>query len=201
MVLTYDMNMLADILSSRVRAEIFRLLFGLNPAKLHMRELERQSGCVIGTIQTELKKLLRLGLVSRQRDGNRVYYQANSEHPLYADIRSMVSKTTGLVELLREAFAAEESIQVAFVFGSLARGEEQPASDIDLMVIGSLGLRRLTELLSGLGPRVGREINPHVMAVAEFARRRVQGEHFVTELMGSEKLFVKGGRNDLEELG
>lgn len=195
------MNILADILSSRVRAEIFRLLFGPEAARLHMRELERQSGCVIGSIQTELKKLQRLDLVTSQRDGNRLYYQANVDHPLYADIRSMVSKTSGWAAQLRARLEHEDGIRLAFVFGSLARGEERAASDIDLMVIGSLGLRRLTGLLSGLAVQVGREINPHVMEVAEFVRRRAEGEHFVAELVASEKVFIKGREDDFGQLG
>lgn len=91
------MNMLAEILSSRVRAELFRLLFGISSEELHMRELARQSGCAIGTIQTELKKLGRLDLVTKRKDGNRLYYRANREHPLFRDIQSLVVKTVGLV--------------------------------------------------------------------------------------------------------
>lgn len=196
------MSLLAEILSSKVRAEVLRLLFGLDAAELHMRELERRSGCAIGTIQTELKKLDRLGLVTGRRDGNRLYYRANREHPLYPDLRRIVIKTVGLVDVLRNALAdAGEGIHVAFVFGSIARNEEKASSDIDLMVIGTLGLRRLTALLSGLDDQVGREINPHVMSEKEFARRRREGEHFVTQLLASELVFIVGGQNELEKLG
>jgi len=191
------MNLLTEILSSRVRAEVFRHLFGLNAIELHMRELERRSGCAIGTIQTELKKLGRLGLVTSRRDGNRLYYRANREHPLYPDLRSMVIKTVGLVDTLKSALVADEAIRVAFVFGSFARAEEKASSDIDLMVIGPLGLRRLTELLSGVSAQVGREINPHVMSEEEFARRRTEGDHFVTHLLESDRIFIK---DELEKL-
>jgi len=194
------MNMLADILASRVRAEIFRLLFGHEPSRLHMRELERRSGCVIGTIQKELKKLLRLGLVRQQRDGNRLYYEANSEHPLYPDIRSMVAKTSGVFERLRSALASEDRIGQAFVFGSFARGEEHAGSDLDLLVIGELGLRQLVALLSEVALETGREINPHVMSADEFVKRLRQKDHFVEAVMASEKVFVKGGADDLEKL-
>jgi len=194
------MNLLVELLSSRVRAEIFRLLFGPDAARLHMRELERQSGCVIGSIQTELSKLSRLGLVRRERDGNRLYYQANTDHPIYPDIRSLVGKTTGLAESLRHRLAGEAEIRIAFVFGSMARGEMTPASDVDLLVIGTLGLRRLIGLLGGLALEIGREINPHVLTDAEFSRRLRDGDHFVTALMEGEMIFVKGGRDDLEKL-
>jgi DNA-binding transcriptional ArsR family regulator len=87
------MNILAEILSSGVRAEVFRLLFGLDSAELHLREIVRGSGFSVGTVQTEMKKLSRLDLVLQRRDGNRLYYRANSGHPLYAEIRGLVLKT------------------------------------------------------------------------------------------------------------
>jgi predicted nucleotidyltransferase len=195
------MTILSEILSSKVRAAIFQLLFDGRVMKMHMRELERQTGCVIGSIQSELKKLLRLDLVKRERDGNRLYYQANTDHPLYVDIYSMVFKTTGVIEQLRQVLAETDGISVAFVFGSFARNEEKATSDIDLMVIGSLGLRTLSCLLSGLSQKTGREINPHVMSEGEFHQRRTQGEHFVSEVLNLQKLFIKGGENDLNALG
>src|SRR5512136_828627 len=103
MVCTYIMNILAEILSSGVRAEIFRLLFGLDRAELHLREIVRGSGFSVGTVQTEMKKLSRLDLVHHRRDGNRLNYRANSGHPLYPEIRGLVLKTIGLVNILRDA--------------------------------------------------------------------------------------------------
>jgi DNA-binding transcriptional ArsR family regulator len=90
------MNLLAEILSSKIRSEIFRMLFGVDGEALHMREIERRSGLSIGTNQQEIKKLLRLNLIIKRKDGNRIYYQANKEHPLYPEIRNMVLKTAGL---------------------------------------------------------------------------------------------------------
>jgi DNA-binding transcriptional ArsR family regulator len=126
------MNLLAQILSSKVRAEIFRLLFGLSDHPLHMRELARRSGFAIGTVQTEMQKLSRLDLVDRHQDGNRVYYQANKSHPLYADIRQLVYKTTGLVDTLKQALDGQKDIEAAFVFGSAATGNLAAESDVDL---------------------------------------------------------------------
>jgi len=129
------MDILTEILSSKVRAEIFRLLFGLSDNRLHTREIERRSGLTIGTVQQELKKLSKLGLVNRQKDGNRIYYEANRMHPLYIEIHRVVIKTVGLADVLRQALN-DERIQWAFIFGSIARGEETEKSDIDLMIVG-----------------------------------------------------------------
>jgi len=194
------MNVLAEILSSKIRAEIFRLLFGTIAEELHMREIERRSGYAIGTIQTELKKLLRLDLVKNRKDGNRLYYRANKEHPLYFDIRSLVLKTIGLVDILKNALRQDSDISIAFVFGSIALHEETAGSDVDLMVIGKLGLRKLTGMLSGMSEQIGREINPYVLSVNEFVKRKTNREHFITQVLEAPKIFIIGNANDLESM-
>jgi DNA-binding transcriptional ArsR family regulator len=194
------MNMLAELLSSQGRAEIFRLLFGPVSRELHGRELERQTGLSDATVRQELKKLTRLGVVEARQDGNRTYYHANVAHPLYPDIRNLVLKTSGLTEGLREALG-ETDIQLAFVFGSIASGAEKAASDIDLMVIGTLTLRQLGTRLSGLATKFGREINPHVLTPAEFARRVREQDHFITSVLKTPRLFVIGSEDELTRLG
>lgn len=195
------MNILSEILSSKIRAEIFRLLFGTIAEELHMREIERRSGYAIGTIQTELKKLLRLDLVKKRKDGNRLYYRANKGHPLYPDIRSLVLKTIGLVDILKNALRQDSDISIAFVFGSIALHEETAGSDVDLMVVGKLGLRKLTGMLSGVPEQIGREINPYVLSVNEFVKRKTKREHFITQVLEAPKIFIIGNENDLESMG
>lgn len=127
---------------------------------------------------------------------SQLYYQANQEHPLYPDIRSMVLKTSGLGDYLKELFSSREDIKTAFIFGSMASGEDTPASDIDLMVIGTIGLRALSTILSDFKIRVGRELNPHVFTPEEFIKRWKGGEHFITNVISSPRLWVKGNDDD-----
>lgn len=194
------MTSLVDIVSSRVKAELLRLLFGLNQPEVHLRELVRQSGLSLGTVQQELQRLTRVGLVTARKDGNRVYYRANPDHPLYRDLCSLVLKTDGLVGVLQLALRTPD-IRLAFVFGSVARGDTGAESDVDLLVVGAVGLRKLATLLSGLADRLGREINPHVLSPEEFTQRRRQGDHFLTVVLSSPKLFVKGTEHDLATMG
>jgi uncharacterized protein len=194
------MNLLAKLVCSRVRAEIFRLLFGLRGGEMHLRELQRQSGLSIGTVRQDVEKLAKLGIVTARRDGNRLYYAANEKHPLGPDIRQLVLKTVGLADALRAALNAD-GIRCAFVFGSVANGTAGAESDIDLMLIGSIGLRKLSGLLSGLGERLGREINAHALTPVEFARRRRGKDHFVSSIMGADKIFVVGTSDELEAMG
>lgn len=194
------MDILTQIFSSKVRAALFRILFGFQDKELHVRELEREAGCTIGPIQTELKRLLNLQLVISRRSGNRLYYKANREHPLYSDLRSIVIKTTGLVEALCQQFKDREDVKVAFIFGSMASDTQHAASDIDLMLIGTLGLRELSSLLAEMKLALGREINPHVLTVTDFFERRKRSDHFIDTVLKSPKVFIKGGHDDLETM-
>lgn len=194
------MNRLAELLSSRARAEIFRLLFSGTGEELHVREIERRSGLNDSTLRQELRKLVRLDLVQSRRDSNRVYYRAKTENPLYPEIRNLVLKTSGLADALKSALK-DKRIRVAFVFGSIARGEEKAGSDVDLMVIGQLGLRDLSRLLSGIEEKIGREVNPHVLREEEFRKRIRVKEHFVSSVMETPKIFIIGSERELEAMG
>jgi predicted nucleotidyltransferase/predicted transcriptional regulator len=194
------MSVLHEILSSRVRSEIFRLLFGASERQLHIREMERRSGLSVATVRQELQKLLRMQLVEAQKSGNRLYYRANKGHPLYPDIRNMVLKTAGMVDILRDALD-KEAVKIAFVFGSVASNQEGATSDVDLMVIGDVGLRTLSSWLSEISEQIGREVNPHVINETEFRQRKRSHDHFITRVLEAEKLFIKGSEHDLEAMG
>jgi predicted nucleotidyltransferase len=176
------------------------VLFGLGAGELHLREIQRQTGFALGTVRQDIGILVKLGLVTRRQDGNRVYYAANPHHPLVSEIRQLVLKTVGLADVLGVALKSD-SIRSAFVFGSLANGTAQPVSDIDLMVIGNIGLRKVSALLAGVGNRLGREINPHVLSPAEFDKRVREPDHFLSSVLATPKIFVVGSEHDLEAMG
>lgn len=193
------MSLLAEILSSKVRAEFFRLLFGINDHELHLREIERRSGFTIGTVRQEAKKLLIHGLIIKRVDGNRTYYSANKSHPLFPEISSLTVKTVGLRdELVKKLKPAD--LRFAFVFGSIASGTSHADSDIDLFVVGNIGLRELSNLLGNAPDTFGREINIQVMTIKDFAKRKSEGEHFVTSVMSSSKLMIIGSEDELTGL-
>ena len=192
------MNLLA-ILFPQVRAELLRLLFADGSRELHLRELVRQSGLTLGTVQTEMEKLLSAGLLLDRRDGNRRYVRANAAHPLFSDLHNLVLKTSGLRDVLAEALSDLDGIRLALVFGSVAAGTAKPDSDIDLLVIGEVGLRTLAPRLRPAAERLGREINPVTMSAATFARERAT-KPLLVDLLAKEKLFIKGDERELERL-
>lgn len=191
------MNLLAEILSSQVRAEIFRLLFSGDKVSIHLRDLQRKSDLSIGTIQKEIAHLKKLDLVTSERDGNRLYYTANSDHPLYKEICGLVEKTSGIPERLRTALAPIKGIECAFIFGSIAKSEEKAQSDIDLIVIGNVGLRTLSSVFKSLTEQTLREINPHIYSLKSWKDKLKKRDHFIKSIMNEKKIFLIGDENVL----
>lgn len=191
---------LLEVIFPQVRAEVLRLLFAEEGRELHLRELTRQCGLSLGTLQTEVEKLRAADLLLARRDGNRLYFRANAAHPLFTDLRQLVLKTAGLREVLADALRDVSGIELAFVFGSLASGDGKAGSDVDLMVIGDAGLRALAPRLRPVAERLGREINPVTLTAAKFIRDRTK-KPFLRDVLAKEKLFIKGNTDELARLG
>ncbi len=193
------MNILADIFSSKTRAEFFRILFGLDSAEVHLREIERQSGLTIGTISQEAEKLQRLSLILKRKDGNRSYYKANKKHSLYDLINKMVLRTFGVIGVLGKELKGF-NLDFAFIFGSVASGKSRLESDVDLFLIGNTSLRAVSSTVSQVSLKIGKEINVHVMKPEEYRRRKLDGEHFVTRVLETPILMIIGKEDELRTM-
>lgn len=194
------MELLDNIFSSKTRASIIRLLFEGSRREFYMREIQRRTELPIRSIQVELQNLESLDLIRSRRDGNRLYFAANTAHPVCSDLESLVFKSSQWLEKLRRILADEE-VEVAFVFGSVARREEKATSDIDLLVVGGIGLRKLSAIVRPIGREIEREINPHVLSRVEFVARLKKKDHFLLQVLDSKKTFLKGGEDELKNLG
>ncbi len=193
------MDTLSILFSSRTKAEVLRRVFGTPTARLHLRELARQTGCSFSAVQREVKRLTDLELVIHEVDGNRTYVIANRDHPFYSDLANIVRKSCGWHGVLRDAIL-DDRVEFAFVFGSIATGNATAASDVDLFVIGNIGLRAVVKMLSGLTNKLGREINPHVCSKSEYVKRLRQNDHFIAAVMKTHKEFIIGTEDGLRGL-
>lgn len=200
MVYNIGMNILAELFSSNSRADLFRIFFGLNSGEFHLREIERQSNVTIGAVRKEAENLFKLDLLEKRLDGNRTYFRANANHPLFKILRELVIKTVGAGDVLKLAFA-ESKVDFVFIFGSTVNGLQRAESDVDLFVIGDIGLRELSKLLKEPIAKIGREINPNVMTIKEFAKRKNEKEHFVTRVLETKKIMIIGNEDELRKLG
>jgi predicted nucleotidyltransferase len=164
----------------------------------YITELARRMGVPASSLQRELHDLCEVGILKSHKQGRMVYYQANADSPVFPELRGLLLKTAGLVDVLAQALKPlAGKLRVAFVYGSIAAGNEQSDSDIDLMVVGqvsppelALPLRRARELL-------GREINPTVYTPAEFAKKHAANDAFLKQVLDKPKLFVLGNKDEL----
>jgi predicted nucleotidyltransferase len=193
------MDALEILFSSKGRAEMLKLLIG-GEREFYFREIQRHTGLSVGSIQQEILRFKKMDLIQSRKDGNRLYFSANHSHPIYRDLKQIILKTSGWIDELRQVLRRKD-VTVAFVFGSVARGEEKAGSDVDLMVVGSLGLRAVSAAIGPIARNVEREINPHVYTLEEFERRVKGKDHFITSVMDSAKLFVIGDEDELKGLG
>ncbi len=190
---------LADALFTKTQQRVLGVLFGQPERSFYASELIRQAGTGSGAAQRELAKLVESGLVTARRVGHQKHYQANSESPLFSEIRAIILKTVGLAEPLRKALAPVASaIRAAFVYGSVAKGSDRSQSDIDLMVVSdTLTYSEVFDALEPVGRVLGRPINPTVYTAAEFSKRIRDENAFVMRVLEQPKVWVIGSDHDL----
>lgn len=190
------MNTLSDLFP-KTRAEVLRLLFETGDQENHLRDLARLAKLSPAALQKELTSMAAKELVLTRRDGNRLYYRANTSHLLYPDLRGIVLKSSGIAAELSRILATVGGIDLALIFGSVAAGTATSRSDIDLLVIGSIGLRKLSTTLRGVAESLGREINPICMTPSEWQEKQRKGDAFAKRLSAEPKLWLKGDSDAL----
>jgi predicted nucleotidyltransferase len=153
------------------------------------------------SLQRELRSLEKSGVLQQRKDGRRTYFKAETRSPIFREMRSIFEKTVGLVPTLGRALQPLESkIVCAFVYGSVARGEERATSDVDLMLIGDVSLAQLSPVLRKVEKRLGREVNVTNYSEPEFRKKIAEGDHFLTTVLRSSLQFVKGEQGDLDAI-
>lgn len=184
------------------RRLVLGLLYGHSDQAFYAREVARLTGGAMGAVQRELQELASAGIIERSELGRQVYYQANRQCPVFEELRDIITKTSGLGAVLRAALSVlNDRVDVAFVFGSLARGTESSESDVDLFVVGDVTFGAVVDAVGGANESLGREVNPVVQSAQEFTRRVGSGDHFVSSVLAAPRMFVIGDDDVLGRLG
>ncbi len=193
--------MLASLLFGTYRQRVLGLLL-LNPERsYYVREIARLTDTAAGTLHKELARLAGVGLLVRESVGNQVRYSANRDCPVFEELASILRKTSGLVDVLAQALSpVSNQISLAFVFGSMARGEQQSNSDVDVMLVGNMGFADAVRVLHPVQEALQREINSVVYSLAEFHRRAASDDSFIREVLSKPKLFIVGNEDELRKL-
>ena len=185
-------SQLSVLLGSETRGAVLANLFLRPDCEMHVRDIVRGTGFSPRAVSKEVDRLASAGLLLERRSSNRRYLRANTTHPLFAPLREILEKTLGIAPALKVALSSEKSITLALIFGSVASGVEKPESDIDLLVVGDVTLKRTIELTTPLQDSFGRAISPIVMTADEFRTRIVDKEHLVTSILDGDRIELIG---------
>lgn len=189
---------LADALFTSSQQKVLALLFGQPDREFFVVELIQLAGCGRGAVQREIVRLAESGLASVSKAGNRKYYRANPESPLFEEICSIVRKTVGVEASIRNALAPlVDRLVLAMLFGSVARGDETATSDIDLLLVSDeLTLEAVYHTLSAAEELLGRRINPTLFTLDEFRLRKEDRSGFVAQVLAKPHSILVGNPDD-----
>lgn len=190
------MGLLEELVSSRTRAQLIGLFTSRPGERFYLREVARLIRCDVRAVKQELDRLARLGFITSEASGNRRYLQVNQDFPLYPELKSIVLKTLGLGEALTPALKELSGIRFAFVYGSVAKGAEGPASDLDLFVVGEVSGPLLHKALSKAKTALHREINTSRFALEEFKERLRKDDSFLKDVVRKPKIFLIGNESE-----
>ena len=190
---------LADALFSKVKQRVLGVLFGNPNRSFYASEIIGMARSGTGAVQRELARLQASGLVTVTQRGKQKHYQANPSSPLFAELRGLSLKTFALADVLRSALEpVTGEIRAAFVYGSIAKGTDTAASDIDVLVISdSLTYADLYGTLERASEQLGRKVTPTIYSTKELHERVQRENAFVRRVLAQPKVWLIGDENVL----
>lgn len=179
------------------------LLFQKPDTTFYLNQIVRQAGIGKGTIKRELEKMTTAGLLTVKHIGNQKHYQANSSAPIYHELVAITRKTFGLADVIRQTLEPiKESIEFAFIYGSIAKATDTASSDIDLMIIGNnLAYADIMNFLIPTETELQRTINPSIYNSSDFNDKLQQGNSFITRIITQEKIILMGSEDVIRKVG
>lgn len=191
------MDATATVLFGKTRQAVLTLLLEQPERRYYLREMARLIGAGPSVLQHEMTELQKADLVTRTKDGNRVSYQANVHHPVFAELQSMISKTCGLPAQLKNALQPLAArIRFAAIYGSLAKGADHARSDVDLLIVGELALEQVVDAVSPLEDRLARQISVRLYSPTEYRQRKKRKGDFVQAVMAGPLNWIVGAADD-----
>jgi len=189
------------ILFGKSRGAVLSLLFTHVDEAFYLRQIARSVGFGLGPVQRELRLLTDAGIIRRTVSGRQVYFRANRESPIFPELKSLIAKTVGVGDTLRNALSPIANLMnVAFIYGSVAQGEEKPLSDVDVIIVGDVSFSDAVLNLQAAQKVLNREVNPSVYSSAEFRAKLREKHHFLTSVLNGPRIFLIGDDSELARL-
>ena len=191
-------NRISDALFTKTQQRVLGLLYGRSDQSFYTNEIMRWADMGRGTVRRELERMVNAGLLVMTREGNQLYYRANPNCPVFHELLGIVKKTIGVADVINLALSPlVDEIDWAFIFGSVASGKETSASDIDLMIIGSVEFSAAVNMLYSTQETLGREINPKIFRKEEWIEMVKKKDAFIKEVLAKPRIEVMGGADEL----
>jgi len=189
--------MLSALITSKVRLKLVVLFLTHPEERFYQKQLIRDIGLSSAQLQSELRKLKEAGFLTSTREANTRYFQVNKRNPVYPELKSIVFKTVGLADYLTNALREIGSIEVALIYGSVAKNVESISSDVDLLVIGDVDMNALHEAIDTAEEAIGREINPTIYDRKDWEGRVKIEQAFACDILANPKIFLIGDEDEL----
>jgi uncharacterized protein len=192
---------LIPLFPSSVLVDVLCLFLTRPNTRYYQREIADVTGHSLLQVQHALERIKQTDLIACQKSGNRLYYQAKRGHPAFTDLQQAFLKTDALAYLLKVALEPlKDQLKLSFVFGSLAKGSATAESDIDLFLMGDMGLRAVSDAMMEVTDTLKREFNPVIMSEADYKQRFLEHDCFALELMDTPKIWLKGTQDELRAM-
>lgn len=185
--------MLKKIFTSKARVKILQFLF-FDRQESYLREIARELKLSSNAVKREIDNLNEVGLIKKEK--NRIIL--NKKSSILGELKSIFIKTDFIVYPLKELFEKDKKIKLVCIFGSFAKGDSHPESDIDLLVVGNSGLSEVYKLLKSVEDEIQKEINPVVWTEEHLREQKNSG--FIKEIFTNKIIMIKGEENELRRI-
>lgn len=189
--------MLSTLIKSKSRLKLLTWFVTHPDERFYYRQLFHLLGIPHSAIQKELEGLTEAGFLCTTKQAGIRYYWVNKDLAIYPELKSIIFKTVGLADFLKDSLAEIGQVEVALVFGSVAKNVEDVRSDVDLLVVGEIDQDALHEAIDTAEQAIGREINPTTFTRAEWQERVQRGQAFATDILAGSKIYLIGDEDEL----
>jgi len=189
--------MLSSLIRSKTARKILTIFITHPEDEFYIRQLERLSKEPVSAVSRELQRLERSGFLMSKQEANLKYYRVNKKYPIFEEIKKIILKTQGMGDTIRELIEGSPGIKLAFIYGSVAKGEERATSDIDLMIIGDMDSVKLHSKINEIEDVINRVINYSLINEKDFKKKKTG---FIKRILKEKKIFLIGGEDELRRI-
>ena len=159
--------MIESLITSKTRIKLLLKFFINSNTKAYLRGLETEFGESTNAIRLERNRFEQAGLLTSHIEGNRKFFTANTGHPLFPDIQSLMRKHLGIDQLVDHVIEHLGGVKKVYLTGAFAHGQESP--DIEILLIGSeIDTAYLENIIAKAGNLINKNILYRLMPVPQF---------------------------------